>query len=164
VNVAESGDTDVERAIAAFGAPSMPYRTFRTEPPTQGAAGVSHSAGAEFPLLAAALPEAADLPVPARPLPDMAAAQVEETSSPAKPAEVPLWRSATQQQPEPPAPPAMVHDRGWRSDDRKAAPSAPAPRKTSLAAMFRMLRAEPTPRDQPPEPQPGRLQDLFRRL
>ena len=160
--MAETGDTDVERAIAAFGAPSMPYRTFRTEPPAQGTAGVSHSAGEEFPLLAAALPETAGVPVPPHPLANMATAPAEETASPAKAAEVPPWRPAAQPPSEPTAPPTTVHDRTWRNND--TAPPEPAPRKMSLAAMFRILRAEPARRDQPPELQPGRLQDLFRRL
>jgi hypothetical protein len=164
VDVEKTGDSDVERAIAAFGVPSMPYRTFRAEPPAEGAAGISRSTGAEFPLLAAALPETADVPVPARPLPNVPAVPIVEPSSPAKAAEVPAWQTVTQQPAEPSAPTATVHDPPWHGNDRTAPPPEPAPRKTPLAAMFRMLRAEPVRRDQPPEPQPSRLQDLFRRL
>ena len=61
-DVAGKSDTDVERAVAALGAPSMAYRTFRPEPPTPRAATQSQSAAVAFPLLAAALPEVRQYP------------------------------------------------------------------------------------------------------
>jgi hypothetical protein len=102
--LATTSNADVERAIAAFGAPSMPYRTFRVEPATPNAAAQSKSTAVAFPLLAAALPETAGVPAPA-PLPaTVTATPVVDTPSPPWGAEIWPLPAATSLQPEPAAP------------------------------------------------------------
>jgi hypothetical protein len=164
--LATTSDADVERAVAAFGAPSMPYRTFRVEPPTPNAAAPSQSTAVAFPLLAAALPETAGGPAPA-PLPasvTATATPVADTPSPPHGAEAWPLPEATSLPPEPAAAIPADQGRPWRGTEVRQAAHEQAVRSTPLASVFRMLRGEPIRRDHPPEPRPGLLQDVFRRL
>ena len=147
--LATRSDADVERAIAAFGAPSMPYRTFRVEPPTPNAAAPSQSTAVAFPLLVAALPETAGVPAPSPP-----------------PQGAEAWPSpvATSLPAEPAAPIPADQEPAWRGTEARQAAHEQAVRSTPLASVFRLLRGEPIRRDKPPEPRPGLLQDVFRRL
>jgi hypothetical protein len=163
--LATPSDADVERAVAAFGAPSMPYRTFRVEPPTPNAAAQSQSTAVAFPLLAAALPETAGVPAPAPPPATVTTSRVAEAPSP-PPQGAEIWPlpEATPLPPEPAAPIPADHERAWRGTEARQAAHEQAVRSTPLASMFRMLRGEPIRRDKPPELRPGLLQDVFRRL
>jgi hypothetical protein len=162
--VAGKSDTDVERAVAALGAPSMAYRTFRPEPPTPRAATQSQSAAVAFPLLAAALPESASIPMPTLPPSVAAASPTEDNAPPLQSAEI--WSlPASKLLPQEPASPNSISSKPvWRSTDTRRTAPEQASRRTPLAAMFRMLRAEPTRRDEQPEPRPDLLRDVFRRL
>jgi hypothetical protein len=163
--LATRSDADVERAVAAFGAPSMPYRTFRVEPPTPNAAAQSQSTEVAFPLLAAALPETAGVPAPAPSTATVTATPVADAPSP-PPHGVEAWPApvATSLPPEAAAPIPADQERAWRGIEARQAAHEQAVRSTPLASMFRMLRGEPIRRDKPPEPRPGLLQDVFRRL
>lgn len=178
--LATTSDADVERAVAAFGAPSMAYRTFRVEPPTPNGAAQGQSTAVAFPLLAAALPETAGATVPA-PLPaSVAATPVVDTPSP-PPQGAEAWPSpaATSPQPgdrdaggarlgvsprEPAGPIPAEQERAWQGTEVRQPAPEQLVRSTPLASVFRMLRGEPARRDKPPEPRPGLLQDVFRRL
>ena len=163
--LATTSDADVERAVAAFGAPSMAYRTFRVEPPTPNVAAQSQSTAVAFPLLAAALPETAGVPAPA-PLPaSVTATPVADTPSPPlQGAEAWPSPAATSLPPEPAAPIPADQERAWRGTEVRQAAHEQAVRSTPLASVFRLLRGEPARRDKPSEPRPGLLQDVFRRL
>lgn len=163
--LATTSDADVERAVAAFGAPSMPYRTFRVEPPTPNAAPQSQSTALAFPLLAAALPETAGVPAPAPPPATVTATPVADApSTPPQGAEIWPLPKATPLPPDPAAPIPANQERAWRGTEVRQAAHEQTGRSTPLASVFRLLRGEPIRRDKPPEPRPGLLQDVFRRL
>jgi hypothetical protein len=159
--VAATSDTDVERAIAAFGAPSMAYRTFRPASPPPDAPAGSEGTTAAFPLLLAALPGTAGI---AGPLPASSPSMVKSgtgATPPAQSAEIlPLPVAATGTR-EPASP---ISGSAWRGADPARTAAEPTVRSTPLAVVFRMLRAEPTRPEQPAQSRPGLLQDLFRRL
>jgi hypothetical protein len=163
-DVAGKSDTDVERVVAALGAPSMTYRTFRPEPPTPHVATQSQSAAVAFPLLAAALPESASIPMPALPPSIAVANPTEDNASPLQSAEIWSLPASKLLPQEPESPNSTSSEPVWRSIDARRTAPEQVSRRTPLAAMFRMLRAEPTRRDEQPEPRPGLLRDVFRRL
>jgi len=163
-NVAGKSDTDVERAIAALGAPSMTYRTFPPERSTPQVAPESQSAAVAFPLLAEALPEAASIPMPVAPTSIAVASLAEDAVPPLQSAEIWALPPSRLLSPELALPIPARSEPVWRGiDARRTAPEQPS-RRTPLAAMFRMLRAAPFRRDEQPEPTPGLLRDVFRRL
>ena len=128
-DVAATSDTDVERAIAAFGAPSMAYRTFRPASPPPDAPAGSEGTAAAFPLLLAALPGTAGIPGP---LPASSPSMVKSgtgATPPAQSAEIlPLPVAATRE------PASPISGSAWRGADpagrhpnqRSAAPRSPS--------------------------------------
>jgi hypothetical protein len=136
--------SDVTRALAAIGAPAMAYRRFAAADVPTGETTIAIAPAPEagpFPLLAACLPECADL------MPDERGGPV----SPAVPATPPIaaapaWKPATPCAPPPPAAVAVA----------QAA-------TTPLVRVFRALHGR-APGAAPSAAPSGGLQDLFRRL
>ena len=170
--MASANDQDVERAMAALGGPSITYHSFRTEAAEPQLAPAEPVAPAAFPLLAAALPEAAEIPLPSGLRADIASVELTtpEITPPPPTMQVPTTPHVAKEAAPPPpptaAPPTPVRQAepatSWqRSTDR------PHQRRdtvgTSLAAMFHILKSGSVRVEQSHEPKGG-LQDLFRRL
>ena len=169
--MASANDQDVEHAMAALGASPIAYRNFRAEP--SGSDRPAPPPLSEFPLIAAALPEAANTPLPAEmpTSPEPPAAMSPRPPMPAQPAanrsqfaaepaspELPMTSPPAAATPTPqfaPSPSSTQPEPSWRRPAEAAA--------TPLAAMFRILHTGASRADRPPEPRRG-LQDLFRRL
>ena len=162
--MAATSDADVERAIAAFGAPSMAYRTFRPEPPTPNATTPSQSTAVEFPLLAAAVPEMAGLQSRASPPSTSIHSPVEDLTPPSRNAENWPLSAPTPLSPASAPPVTASPEPVWHGPHARRTAPEPTVRRTPLAAVFRMLRAEPTRRGPPPESRPALLEDVFRNL
>jgi hypothetical protein len=63
-SVTQDPNSDVDRAVAAFGASPMPYRTFGDVPTAPAGPDKAAERVVDFPLLLAALPEVAQLRIP----------------------------------------------------------------------------------------------------
>lgn len=179
-------DQDVERAMAALDAPPMAYRRFTADVPQPTGSAVAAPA-TEFPLLNAALPEAAAIPIPPAelepaPPPAPAVAQADEPAEllmpmpmpmPMPMAEAVIDRPTTP--PPPPAPPPLAAFSpaaiaraapesaarpGWPRAVDRTGQATTRTGSTSLATMFRSLRSA---QERPHEERAG-LQDVFRRL
>jgi hypothetical protein len=139
----------------------MAYRTFRPEAPTPKATTPAQSTAVEFPLLAAAVPEMTNFPTRAS-LPSTSTdSLVADLTPPSHSAEIWPLSARAPLSPVSALPVPTSPEPGWRSTHAKR---DPAVRRTPLAAVFRMLRAEPTRREPPPEPRAALLQDVFRNL
>ncbi len=165
-------ESDVERALAALDSPPLAYRSFATEERLADAA-AGEAVSVEFPLLAAALPETADMAVPApraagatapAPAPPPAPIAVAPPATAAPPPPPPRWEA-----PVPPAQPAPVEPPPPFLFSPAPAPTPPTPppqssgARTLLGNVFRVLRGSP-PQSRPAAEAPRGLHDMFRRL